>query len=78
MTMSVETIKTVTRRYKLKLSDTDIIDLLQGKQRCQNVPDNAVVTFHVPGGGDWSNTTMEVCSANPVTVEWTVTSEQDE
>lgn len=29
------------------------------------------VTFDVPGGADWSNTTLEIDEEHPVTVTWT-------
>jgi hypothetical protein len=35
-----------------------------------NIPDNASITVHVPGGGDWSSTDLEV---EKLDVEWTTT-----
>jgi len=37
------------------------------------IPDNARVSINLPGGGDWSNCTLDVEAAHPITIEWTET-----
>lgn len=35
------------------------------------------IYFAVPGGGDWSNTDIDIDDKNPVRVEWQTTEERD-
>jgi hypothetical protein len=44
----------------LVLTRTDLLELL--KLAGTVVPDGAHVVFDVPGGGDWSNTAVDLCS----------------
>lgn len=39
------------------------------------LPNDAVVEFFVPGGGDWSNTSISISEENPIHVTWKVSSE---
>jgi len=61
----------VTRRYTVKLSGAEIVRMLAGLG-CYtlDIPPNAEIKFLVPGGGDWSNTAIDVDDENPVWVEW--------
>lgn len=34
------------------------------------LPRDAVITFRVPGGADWSNTDVDVDADNPITISW--------
>lgn len=59
-----------TRRHEMSLSRESLIKALQvcGVE----VPKDASVTFTVPGGGDWSNCTIDVDREHPINIEWTV------
>ncbi len=53
------------------LDGTDIIALV--KNAGVIIPEGARVdvTFRIPGGGDWSNTTLDIDSDNPIHVKVT-------
>ena len=71
MEVSTQSIKKVT--HTLKLSAFDIIELLNGRRDhiLPEVPADATVVFAVPGGGDYSNTNVEVDFNAPIVVTWT-------
>ena len=52
-----------TTNYSLELSDADIKELL-------DVPLDARVTVHVPGGGDWSNQELNLSDRHTLDVKW--------
>lgn len=53
----------------VKLNREAIINLLP---IADALPRHAVkVFFSVPGGGDWSNTNIDICNDHPVYIEWT-------
>jgi len=56
-----------TKRLEL---DGDVIRGLLAS-RGVDVPRDARITVTVPGGGDWSNTDLEVDARCPVVVTWT-------
>jgi len=60
-----------TRTHSLELTAEDIITLFR-KAGC-DIPRGAKVEFKVPGGGDWSNTLIEVDNNSPVIVTWETT-----
>jgi len=55
---------TTTKRHTIILSGEDITELL-------GVPEDASVSFDVPGGGDWSNMTIGIDCDLPITVSYT-------
>jgi hypothetical protein len=61
-----------TERCVLKLDRDEIVRLL--RHAGVNIPDgpDICVDFLVPGGGDWSNTTVDVDAEHPVTVAWSM------
>lgn len=67
----------VTRRFEIQLTREDIITAVKqemkasGNSQMLNIPDSAEVEFYVPGGADWSNTSIEIDDENPVIVTWT-------
>lgn len=68
----MKTEKTTVHREttKVTLAREDVIKLLRGTG-C-NVPEDAQVKFHVPGGGDYSNMALDVDESSPIEVEWTI------
>lgn len=43
-----------------------------------NIPDDAKIFVKVPGGGDWSNTNLNIDDDTPLIVEWTIEEEGKE
>lgn len=67
--IAVQKIEEITIRHKVSVSGDDIIDLL--RKDGFDIKLGASVTIHVPGGGDWSNTDLDVSLENKVEVRWT-------
>lgn len=66
---------TTIRRCEIKLKASDIRDLVRKQMATEGLdpaglPDHAEVTVMVPGGGDWSNTALDIDEHN-VFVRWT-------
>ena len=61
---------TTTTKMTIKLTAQDILKLLGY--------DKGTVEFHVPGGGDWSNESIEIDSDNPLVVTCTDTETKEE
>lgn len=68
--ISRQTEVTTLHRHAIKISGAQIIDLLRGGGF--DVPDNAAVTVAVPGGGDWSNTTLDLNCDSTVQIAWEI------
>lgn len=63
-------ITTEVRKTKtLTLDDTAIRDLVFRAHQIA-IPANARVTVHVPGGGDWSSTALDIDKDTPLRIEW--------
>lgn len=71
--MLEETSEVTTKRI-LKMDRGDLIQTLINIG--YDVPRNAEVFIHVPGGGDWSNMNLDVDSDSPLTITWTETTTQ--
>jgi hypothetical protein len=73
----------ITRTIRrVRLSGKDIWALLNRELEFQNdnyrINTRPEVTFHVPGGGDWSNETIPIDEDYPIIVEWTEVSQEKE
>jgi len=71
--MSGIKITTVTRRteqFRIELTGSDIAQMLKKHPRFFGIPDDVTISFHVPGGGNWSNTSIDIDDGNPVYIEW--------
>lgn len=66
---------TVTRHNSLVIDNAELRDML--RQRGFSVPANARIYFSVPGGGDWSNTDIDIDKDNPISIEWVVEQVQE-
>ena len=61
----------------LKFTNTQTVTFKKGRisasdiRKAFDLPENAKVVFQVPGGGDWSNTEIEI---DCLEVEWKETS----
>lgn len=60
---------TVTRHNSLVIDEAEMREFL--RTRGFNLPSNARIYFSVPGGGDWSNTDVDISREHPIYVEWT-------
>lgn len=69
--MKIDTITTIESTHTVKLRADEVIALLQ--KAGLKVSETAIVTVHVPGGGDWSNTNLYINSETPIEVTWTTT-----
>lgn len=70
------TVVTTERRHEIVIDNVEIRELL--RRTGYNIPAKARIYFTVPGGGDWSNTDVDICRDYPVTVEWTETYQQEQ
>lgn len=70
-TIEVKVTRTETRK-RIELTDSSIRALL--KMEGHNIPVKAAIFVEVPGGGDWSNTSLDI-SAAPVIIAWSEVSE---
>lgn len=67
----LRTTTTTTRRHHLQLDKTKLLQLIAGSLDLSGVtPAQVSVTVRVPGGGDWSNTDLDL-GDHPVDVRWT-------
>lgn len=57
-----------SERKSLELSREHIVALLRSIG--VNIPLGAEVNFDVPGGADWSNSTIEISRETPIVVHW--------
>lgn len=64
-----KTLVRTTEEHVLKLNHKDILTLLAAGAGV-DVPYNADVIVHTPGGGDWSNMDLDVDDSCPVTIRW--------
>lgn len=64
----------IETRNEIKITGAGLITLLnqelaaQGKGR--PIPANATVVVGVPGGGDWSNTSLDIDERTPICIAW--------
>lgn len=63
-------IVTTKTSFKFELSRYDLLNM--ARKAGHVIPDFASVEFYVPGGGDWSNTAIDIDDDdNPVVISWT-------
>lgn len=55
-------------KWQLEITGAMLITLL--REAGHPIPRDATVHFTVPGGGNWSNTAVEVDQEYPISVEW--------
>lgn len=68
MSITIMTATTTEQKHSIELTGALLITLL--REAGAAVPRDAAVTFHVPGGGDWSHTDVQICAENPIYIEW--------
>lgn len=67
----IEVTKTIKTKYHVTVTHDDIVEYLKSKGH--DVPGDCVVTFKVPGGGDWSHMDVDIDDENPVKARWETT-----
>lgn len=65
------TVVETTRRFDVRINGDQLRELL--KSAGVLVPPGAEITFTVPGGGDWSNMSIDIDDEHPITVSWKTT-----
>lgn len=60
---------TITRHNRVVIDEKELREFL--RTRGMALPANASIYFVVPGGGDWSNTSIDISRDHPIYVEWT-------
>jgi len=71
MDIRVKKTTKTTNHHQLDIDNQLLIKLLQAQG--EDVPDNAVVSVRVPGGGDWSNEDLFIGSDATIEVNWSTT-----
>lgn len=72
--------QTIVRTGTLELDANDVLELLTRAGHIPPTPaaDTSLrVYFAVPGGGDWSNTDIDISKEHPIYVGWKITVESD-
>lgn len=68
LTPTLRTRTTTITEQVYTLTGADIVDLLIESGILTEAQRKSEVTFRVPGGGDWSNITLDVDADNPVVI----------
>lgn len=69
-----ETLVVTTQKHRLEMNRIDIRHALTSAG--YEIPHDASIYVHVPGGGDWSNSDLHIDKACPVVVTWETTREE--
>jgi len=69
--MKTKTQISISKTCKVVLTSSDILEMVRD---CMNedIPADALVTVHVPGGGGRSNMDLAISLDSPVKIQWTV------
>jgi hypothetical protein len=71
MIKTKETVTTTTSRKHEHVVTGECFRHMLSQLLGKEVPPYAEITVHVPGGGDWSNTDLDI-NDHPIHVTWTV------
>lgn len=74
--ISLKTQITQKTTRRIELTNADLVYMVC-KQLDLNIPELADVYVKVPGGGDWSNTSLEIDSDCPIIITWTTVQEDE-
>lgn len=69
LTTKTKTTVTVRTEVRMEINRPFLIEMLEAQGH--KIPAGADIYVQVPGGGDWSNTSLEVDHENPIIVTWT-------
>ncbi len=72
MEMNRSRTTTIEKHNQIKMTHSDIVRLLKNTGEIpESMEAHQVdVYFQVPGGGDWSNTSVDITSGDPIIVSW--------
>lgn len=63
-----------TETFRIEVKGPELLQVLSQELKAQDkgpIPEDASIAVWVPGGGDWSNTDLDL-NEHPVVIEWTV------
>lgn len=66
--IKIRIVTQIKRRLTIRLTDQDILHFL--REQGAAIPPEARITVMVPGGGDWSNTALDISKETPIEIEW--------
>lgn len=59
---------TISTEHVLTLNKHELLEALRDGG-C-SIPANCEITVRVPGGGDWSNTNLDISANSPICITW--------
>lgn len=74
----IQTVRTTVER-EIHLNNEDLILAINQELKSQGaavIPPEAEIYFSVPGGGDWSNTDIDIDDQCPIKIKWTEVTEE--
>ena len=74
--MSVKTRAKITKDFRIEIDGEAFVKALQ--RTGLEIPLGAAIFVQVPGGGDWSNTSLDIDEDCPIIVTWTTTEESND
>lgn len=76
--LKVQRRQTTREELSVDLDEAALLHAIRTAYPKLGLPENAKLKVRVPGGGDWSNTDLEIGSDGPLTVEWSASGEKTE
>lgn len=74
MKKNVSTRSVTTHTHMLRLDKEELLSALNAAG--YQIPHGCEITVRVPGGGDWSNTSLDISGNSPVTITWQTVEEK--
>lgn len=68
----------IKTRHEMQLDGNElraIINQELAAQGIDRIPDTTKIEFFVPGGGDWSSTSIDITKEHPIHISWTTVEE---
>lgn len=69
MSHTIKTTVKTTSQHEIRVSRHQLVQMLQ-RDGLDVVPDDAAVTVRVPGGGDYSNTDLDIDQDTDIKITW--------
>ena len=78
MISAIKSVRTrITENFRIEVTGEQLIKLINDFYKGDKIPSNAFIYVAVPGGGDWSNTDLDI-NEHPVIITWTIESGTDQ
>jgi hypothetical protein len=71
--LKIKTQVTTRRAHRVEITRKDLVEFM--KKLGYDLPRDASIYVNVPGGGDWSNTSLDIDKETPVVVTWATVEE---